>query len=329
MAFIPRPVESLSGGGEGEGEGEEKEELPPSPASFKAGSLFDEERPPSFHSFYRVGLSPYDVTNGFPDKSLSTTRTSARVNRAPQESPHLPQRRGNSPDGPMNTKAMITRTDSPLKLASVDVESRRRQVGSLYLNLFSARSLSPPLTPASEIGNESPSVSLGMPTWPHTAPKLMYGARPVNIHLDRAAPYTPTIYADSGEHSISATFREGHQPRHMYPELVQTASPRVYSFHSATASVYSKWGVSPSHILPPLALTPGFGHPDHFLHLQDPPSTYHARKSSEPNNSVRDLARRSHTSAVTGSSFQRRGSDGRAVDFTQWRRLVLGAAAKP
>ena len=328
MVFMPRPVESLSEGGE------EEKELPPSPASFKAGTLFDEERPPSFHPFYpRMGLSPHNVTNGFPDDSLSAARTSVLVNRAPQESPRIrqslqTQRLGNSPDGPMNTKTVITGTDSPLKLASVDVESRRRQVGSLYLNLFSARSLSPPLTPGSET-NESPSVSLSMPTWPYTAPKLMYGARPVNIHHDHAAPYTPTIYSDSGEHSIPATFREGRQSRHMYPDVVQTASPRVYSFHSATASVHSKWAVSPSHTLPPLALTPGFAHSDHFLHLQDLPTTYRARKASEPNYSVRNLARQSHTSAVTGSSFQRRGSDGQVVDFAQWRRLVLGAAAKP
>jgi hypothetical protein len=326
MAFLPRPVESLSGSGEGEGE------LPYSPASFKAGSFSDGERPPSFHSLYpRMGLSPYDVTNGIPNESLSTARTSVLVNRAPQESPSLwqsfqTQRLGNSADGPMNTKAMITSTDSPVKLASVDVESGRRQTSSLYLNLFSAHSPSPPLTPASEIGNEYPSVSLSMLSWPPAVPKLMDGARSVTVHHGRAAPYTPTIHTDPGEHSVPATFRESHQPHHMYPDVVQTASPRVYSLHSATASIHSKWAVSPPHILPPLALIPGVVHSNRFFHLQDPPSTYRARKTSEPNSSVRDLAR---GSPVTESSFQRRGSDGQVVDHAQWRRLVLGAAAKP
>lgn len=324
MAFLPRPVESLI----------EKGELPFSPASFKAGSLFNGERPPSFYSFSpRTGLSPYGATNGFPDESLSTAHTSVLVNRALQESPRLwqssqTQRLGNSADGPMDTKTMITSTDSPVKLASVDVESGRRRASSLYLNLFSARSSSPPPTPASETGNEYPSVSLSMPGWPPTVPKSMYIARSATLHHDRATLYTPTIYTELGEHSIPATFRENHQPHHMYPDVVQTASPRVYSFHSATASIHSKWAVSPPHVLPPLALTPGVGLSTHFLHLQDPPSTYRAHKPSEPNNSVRDLARRSHTLAVTESSFQRRGSDGQ-VDYAQWRQLVLGAATKP
>jgi hypothetical protein len=91
---------------------------------------------------------------------------------------------------------------------------------------------------------------------------------------------------------------------------VQTASPSVYSFHSATASIHSKWAVSPPPILPPQVLTPGVVHSTLFFQLQDPPSTYRVRKSSEPNSGVRDLTRRSYTSPVTESSFQRRGSDG-------------------
>ncbi|KAF8274971.1 hypothetical protein EI94DRAFT_14528 [Lactarius quietus] len=328
MAFLPRPVESVSGSAEAGS--------PFSPASFKAGSFFDEERPPSLHFFdSRMGSIPLGDTGEFPDESLSPARTRVPVNRAPQKSPHLwqssqTQRLGNSANGPMHTKTTITKADGPVKPASVDVKSERQDTGSLYLNLFSARSPSPlpNHTPASEASNESPSVSRNMPSWPHTAPKLMYGARSVTMDHNRAAPYTPTIHADPGAHSFSATFRESHQPYHMYPDVVQTASPRVYSLHSATASVYSKWTVSPPHNLPPPVLTPRVAHSTHF-HLQDPPSKYRARKTSEPNGGDRNISRRSNISPVTEGSFQRRGSDGQVVDHTQWRRLVLGAADKP
>jgi hypothetical protein len=320
MAFLPRPVESSSGS--------EKAELPFSPASFQAGSFFDEEQPSSFHSFNHLGE--------FPNDALSPAPTGALINNNPQKSPRLwqsfqIQRLGNSTDGPMHTKTMITGTDSPVKLFNVDVKSGRQQDDSLYLNLFSAHSPSPlPIhTPASETGNESPSPMLSMPSWPPTVPESMYGARPVTVHHDHAAPYTSTTYTDPSSHSFSATLKQSHQPRHIRPDVVHTASPSVYSFHSATASVHPKWAASPSPVLPPQVLTPGIAHSTLFFQLQDPPSTYRVRKSSEPNRGVRDLTRRTYTSPVTESSFQRRGSDGQVVDYAQWRRLVLSAAAKP
>ena len=317
MVFIPRPAESFPGS--------EGAELPFSPASFKAGSFFDEEQPPPFHPFDpHMGLTPYDVMSGFLDESLSPARTGALVNRPPQKSPHLlqsspTQRLGNSTDGLMDNKTMVNRTDKPVKPASVDVQSGRRRADSLYLNLFSARSLS---SPGSETGNGSPSVSLSMPSRSSTVPKMMYGARSATMHHDRAAPYTPTIYTDPGAHSFSAALTESHKPHHMYPGVVQTASARAYSFHSATASIYSKWTASPPPSLPPLALTPGVAvaHSNHFLRLQDPPLTYRARKASEPNTSVRNLASRSYTLPATESSFQRRGSDGQGVDHARWRQ---------
>lgn len=323
MVFLPRPVESLP---------ESKEAgLPFSPASFKAGSFFDEERPPSFHPFDpHKGLTPYDVMGGFLDETLSPARTGTLVSRAPQKSPRpwqsFPtQGLGNSTDGPMDIKTMINGTDKPAKPASVDVQSGRRQeADTLYLNIFSARS-------PSETGNQSPPVLLSMPSWPSTVPKSMYGARSATMHHDRASLYTPKIYTDPGAHSFSAALTENHQPRHVYPDVVHTTSPHAYSFHSATASIYSKWATSPPHTHPPPALTPGVAvaHSNNFVRLQDPPSTYRARTTSEPNASVRNLASRSHTLPATESSFQRRGSDGQVVDHAQWRRLVLGAAAKP
>lgn len=314
MAFLPRPVESSSGSKEAE--------LPFSPASFKAGSFSDEEQPPSFHSF--------DHLSEFPDEALSPVRTGALGNSDPQKSHRLwqsfqTQRLGNSTDGPMHTETMITRTDSPVKPFNADVKSGRQQADSLYLNLFSARS--PPLsTPASENDNESPSFMLSMPSWPPTVPELMYGARPVTVHPDHPALYTSTTYTGPGAHSFSATLKQSHQPHHIRPNVVHTASPSVYSFHSATASVHSKWAASPSPVLPPLVLTPGIARSTHFFQLQDPPSTYRVRKTSEP---VRNLTRQAYTSPITGSSFQRRGSDGQVLDYAQWRRLVLSAAAKP
>ncbi|KAI9466255.1 hypothetical protein BJY52DRAFT_1240692 [Lactarius psammicola] len=323
MAFLPRPVESLSGSGE--------EDFPPSPASFKAGSLYD-GRPPSFHSFDpRMGEFSYDDKSEFLDESLSPAHT---LN-------HLVlwqsfQTRNNT-DDPIYAQTIITRTDGPMKPVGVDVKSGRQKADSLYLNPFSAPS-PPPLpvyTPASETSNESPSVSPSMPSRLPTVPELMYGARADSMHYDRAAPYTPTIYTDPSAHSLPATFRGSHQPRHTL------TCPVFHSFHSATASIHSKWAVSPSHVLSPPVFAPGVAyskHPSGSLHLQDPPSTYHAqntrkRNVSVPNITVPDhgeaLAPQSYTSPVTESSLQRRGSDGQVVDHAQWQRLVLGAAAKP
>lgn len=225
MAFLPRPVDSLSGSGDAK--------FLPSPASFKAGSP---GRPPSFHF-----ISPYYGKSEYPDESFFPARTPVMAN--------------------ISAKTTITMTDSPEKPASVDVKSRRRQPDPLPLDLFSAPSPSslPVYTSALEIGNESPSVSLSMPMRIPTIPKVMYGSRAMtsdSMYHDRAAPYTPTSYTDPSAHSSSATLRESHQPGHLYPDLVQPATPSVYSSHSASVSVHSTWGVSPSsHILPPPVLT--------------------------------------------------------------------------
>lgn len=326
IAFLPRPVDSLSGSGEAE--------FPSSPASFKSGSPFSEERPPSFHSFDPdMGQSPYDKSE-FPDEPLSPTRTLVVANRAPRLGKSFEtQRLRNSTGDPMSSKMIITRADSPVKSASVDVKSRRRQPESLHLNLFSASSPpSPPLyTSTSETSNETPSVSLSMPRRLPTVPKVTYGPRAMtssdSMHRDRAGP---------SAHSFPATLREDRQSRYLYPDLVQTATPGVYSFHSATGSVHSEWAAPSSHILPPPALTPGIAHSSQLLRPTDHPSMYHAqnmsfkRNVSEPNTAVPNrgggLGRRSYTLPVM--EFQRRGSEERVVDHAEWRRLVLRAAAK-
>jgi hypothetical protein len=332
-------VDSLSGSGEAE--------FPPSPASFKAGSPFNEGRPPSFYSFDpRMGLSPYDDKSEFPDESLSPAPTFVVANRAPQELPRLGKsfrtlRLRNNADGPISPKTIITRTDSPVKPASVDVKSRRRQPDALYLNLLSPHSPPPlplytPYTPVSETGNKSPSASSSTSRRLPTIPKVTYGPR--SMTSDSMYRAAPTSYTDPTAHSFPGTLRESH---HVYPDLVQTTSPGVNSFHSATASIHSKWAVSPPYILPPPVLTPGVVHSSQLLRPTDPPSMYHAqtttfkrnRNISEPNTAVEnhggDPSHRSYTLPVTEISLQRRGSDGQMVNHAEWRRLVLGAAAKP
>ncbi|KAH9063393.1 hypothetical protein EDB87DRAFT_179088 [Lactarius vividus] len=313
MAFLPRPVEPNG------------EDFPPSPASFKAGSLYD-GRPPSFHSFDpRMG---YDDKSTFPDEPLSPARALALANSAPQEPPRLWQgsQTRNSTDDPIYAQTMIARTDSPMNPPGADV----KKADSFYFNPFSSPS-PPPLpvyTPASETGNEPPSVPLTIPGRLPTVPELMYGARGMtsdSLPHDRAAPYTDPSA------SLPATFRGSHQPHHLYPEPVQTAMPRISSFHSSTASIHSKWAMSPSHALPPPDFTSGASG------LQDLPTLYHAqnttlkRNASVPNatapNHSGSLARRSYILPVSESSLQRRGSDGQVVDHAQWQRLVLGAAA--
>ncbi|KAH9043190.1 hypothetical protein EDB85DRAFT_921377 [Lactarius pseudohatsudake] len=175
MAFLPRPVESNG-----------EEDFPPSPASFTAGSLYD-GRPPSFHSFDpRMG---YDDKSAFPDESLSSARALALANGAPQEPPRLWQgfQTRNSTDDPMYAQTMIARTDSPMKPPGGDGRKP-----TFYFNPFSSPS-PPPLpvyTPASETGNEPPSVPLTIPGRLPTVPELMYGARGMtsdSMPHDRAA----------------------------------------------------------------------------------------------------------------------------------------------
>lgn len=360
MAFLPRPVDSLSGGKEadflpspasfkaGSPSIEEADYLP-SPVPFKAGGPSIEERPPSFRSFDpRMGQSHYDDKSEFPNQSLYPARALVVANRDPEEPVRLgkdfqTQRSRNNADD-ISTKTINTRTDSPVKPASVDVKSRRRQPDPLYLDLF--RTPSPPplpvYTPVAETDNEYPSVSLSMPRGLPT-PNAMYGPRPMTsdpMYHDRAASYSPTSYTNPSAHPFPAALRESHQDHHSYPDVVPTAAPGVHSFRSATASVHSSWAVSPSHFPPPPALTPGVArfkqHPGPSIRSTDPASmpqvqnTTRTRKYSEPNpNHGGGLGHRSYALPVTEMPLRRRGTDGQLVDHAEWRRLVLDAAAKP
>ncbi len=335
MAFLPRPVESMSGSGE--------PELPPSPASFKAGSLFSQERPPSFYSFdSHMGLVDYGEKSEFRDESLSRARTLVLASGVSQEPPRLwqsfqTQSLRNGTDDPIYDKTIIAGTDGPPEPANIDVKSRRQNVDSLYLNPYSPYFPPPSSTYSpTKIADESRSVSQSIPPQLPTLPEPMYGFRtatPDSMLHDRTVPYTPTTYVDPSASNFPATFRDSHQPGHVYPGDMQMNRPnKVNSYHSSVGSIHSKWAATSPHVVPPPVLTLGVA-PSSTSFIQGLPPTYHAqnatvkRNVSLPNmtdpNHDRRQARQSYTSLVmepVTESF---------VDHGRWRRLVLSAATTP
>jgi hypothetical protein len=300
MAFIPRPVETLPG--------EKEDGMLPSPASFRAGSPTDEERPMSFYSIdSRTGLISYNDQGVLPDGPLYPDRDTTLVNGAP---------RGTITVGPPLL------WDTPRDRAGV--VSQPQGVDSFHRNPF--RDPTPP--PASihlqvartGVGGENSSIFDDGPNLSSAFPGLIYGAPSTAIQRDRATEHTQ-------------------------PDQARTTTPRAHSHHSMAASVHSKWAPPTPHTLPPQVLTPRiapFRAPSVSQGLKGPSPTYSGtrgskpslmRTVSQPTGTVQrfggDAVRRSYTLLGKEGPSPRKGSDGQALDRTQWQRLVLNAATKP
>ena len=252
-------------------------------------------------SFYsidsRTGLISYNDQGVLPDGPLYPGRDTTLVNGAPQ---------GTITVGP----PLLWNTPRD----HAGVVSQPQGVDSFHRNPF--RDPTPPPTSIhlqvarTGVGGENSSMSNDGPNLSSTFPGLIHGAPSTATQRDPATEYTPT-----------------------------------HSHHSMAASVHSKWAAPTPHALPPQVLTPRiapFRAPSVSQGLKGPSPTYSGtrgskpslmRTVSQPTGTVQrfggDAVHRSYTLLGKEGPSPRKGSDGQALDRTQWQRLVLNAATKP
>jgi hypothetical protein len=349
MAFIPRPVESL--------QGTEEVNAPLTPASFIA-SPADELRDSSFYSIdSRAGFITYN--NG--GKSLDCAPSpvnSARGETITMGPPRL--RHGfESPNLRHNNNAYggtMSMRNAPTEHTRVIPGPRR--VDPFHHNPLGNRSPSPTSvysrasTIRPGVGGKNSSIaekrvnqSSAFPGLKRDAlsPITLHGSPPpVTTPRDLATEYTPTLYSVANDYLVPASPGDHSQREQTYPDRARRATPSMYTFHSSAASVHPMW-VEPTPHIPPLpVLTPDielFRGSSPYLGLKDPSSGNSAPFATSGSNApltpvLSKLHRhygtlRAHPSLapIKESSFSRRGND--VLDQTQWRQLVLNAAAKP
>jgi len=320
MAFVPRPVETLPGGKE--------DGMLPSPASFRAGSPTDEERQMSFYSIdSHTGLISYNDQGVLPDGPLYPDRDTTLVNGAPQETMTV---------GPPRL------WDTPRDRAGV--VSQAQGVDSFHRNPF--RDPTPPPTSIhlqvarTGVGGEYSSISEDGLNLSSAFHGLSHGAPSTAIQRDRATEYTPALSSVLHHYSLPKPVGGNSQPQQTQPDQARTTTPTAHSHHSMAASVHSKWAPPTPHALPP-GIAP-FRAPSVSQGLKGPSPTYNGtrgskpslmRTISQPTGTVQrfggDAVHRSYTLLGKESPSPRKGSDGQALDQTQWQRLVLNAATKP
>ncbi len=237
MAFIPRPVETLPGGKE--------DEMLSSPASFRAGSPTDEERPMSFYSIdSRTGLISYNDQGVLPDGPLYPGRDTTLVNGAPQ---------GTITVGPPRL------WDTPRDRAGV--VSQPQGVDSFHRNPF--RDPTPPPTSIhlqvarTGVGGENSSISDDGPNLSSAFPGLIHRAPSTAIQRDRATEYTPALSSVLNYYPLPKPVGVNSQPEQTQPDQARTTTPRAHPHHSMAASVHSRWAPPTPHALPPQVLNPG------------------------------------------------------------------------
>jgi hypothetical protein len=346
MAFIPRPVESL--------QGTEEVNPPLTPASFIA-SPANELRNPSFYSIdSRTGFVAYD--NG--GKSPGSTPSS--VNSADDETitmgpPHLslgferPNLRpnNNTYGGTMSMRNAPTEHTSAF--------SGPRRVDPSHHNLLGNPSPPPTSTYSRArpgVGGKNSTIAKNRLNQSPAFPGLKRDALspispdgsppPVTTPYNLATEYTPTPYSPLSHYLVPASPGDYSQREQTYLDRARMSTPSVYSFHSSAASVHPVW-VEPTPHIPPLPDIAHFRGSIAYSGLMELSSGDGASfatsgsnapltpKLSEPHRPMQHYgapwAHQSHHPPVKESSFNRRGSD--LLDQTQWRQLILNAAAKP
>ena len=347
MALVPQPVESL--------QVTEEVDVPPSPASFKAGNPTDEAI--SFYSIdSRTGFVSYNNGGNSPDCTPSPVN-SARgdtVTMGPPrlwhgfESPNLGlgidtyggitgMSTRNAPTEHTSTVPGLQRVDSfhhnPLGNTSpppVSINSRAPMIGP------GVGGKNPPI--AGKRLNQSPA----FPGLKHDAlsPSSLHGSPPpVTIPRDLTTEYTPTLYSVLGHYSVPASPEDHSQRKKTYPDRTRTETPSIYTINSSAASVYSTWVEPKPHIPPPPVLNPDIAGSSSYLGPKDsspgnnaPSATSRSNapltpKLSEPRGTMQYYGALSAHQPYRPPVKER--SNGQVLDQPQWRRLVLNAAAKP
>jgi hypothetical protein len=342
MAFIPRPVESLQGA--------EEFDPPLTPASFKAGSPTDEL---SFYSVNaRTGLVTYNDGGKSPELTPSPVNSThgETITMGPPplwhgfESSNL--RHNNNTYG-----GTVSMRNAPTERTGV-ISGPRRVDPSHPLGNPSPPPTSIYSRARPSVGGKNSSTAENRLNQSSALPGLKRDAlSPISPHGSSprvAIPHTPTLYSALSHYLLPASPRDHSQREQTYPDRARMSTPSIYSFHSSAASVYPTW-VEPTPPPPPLPdLNPDiarFQDSSSYSGRKGPSSgnnasfatsgsnTPLAPKLSEPHRTVQHYgALRAHQPRhppVKETSFSRTGSNKQVLDQTQWRRLVLDAAAKP
>jgi hypothetical protein len=361
MAFIPRPVESS--------QETEEVDRSPSPASFKAGSPTDEPRTTSFYSIdSRTGLVTYNNGGESPDPTPSPVNSAhgeTDTMGPPRlwhsfESPNL-RHSNNTYGGTMSMKNAPTEHSSVIS-GTRRVNSFRHSPLANHLpppaSIYSQASMN-----RLGVGGKNLSIAENSLTQSSAFPGLKRDAlSPISLHgspppmdipRDLVTEYPSTLFSPlsqySGtQYSAPASPADHSQREQTYPYRAQTATPNIHTSRHSAASVHPMW-VEPTPPIPPLPVLtpdvarsqwsrshlgskiPSSGNNVSFTTsgLNAPPTP----KLSEPHRTmqhhVASWAHQSYHPPVRGSTFSRRDNDGQVLDQTQWRRLVLTAAAKP
>lgn len=343
MAFIPRPVESL----------QETEEfnVPSTPASFKAGSLMDGL---TFYSINtRTGLVTYN------DAGKSPVSTSSPVNSAYGETITMgPPRHWRGFESP-NLGYNNNTYGGTVSMRNAPTEHTVTISGSPRVDSFRLGKPSPPPTsiyprarPSAGGKNTSiaenrlnQSSALPRPKRDALSPISPHGLPPrVATPLGLATEHSPTLYSVLSHYLVPPSPGDHSQREQTYPDPARMSTPSIYSVYSTAASVYPAW-VEPTPHVPPLPDIARFQDSSSYSGRNGPSSGNNASfatigsntpltpKLSEPYRAVQHYgalcAHQSHHPPVKESSFSRTGSNKQLLDQTQWRQLVLNAAAKP
>jgi len=344
MALIPRPVESL--------QGTEEVDPPFSPTSFGAGSLSPTDAMRNSF-FYAIDSRTGFVTYSSGGKSSECTPSPVNIAqgetitmgpprlRRGLESPNL--RHSNNTHG-----GTISMRKAPTEHTSVI--SRPRRVDTFHHNPLGNHSPPPasiysrPSMIRPGVGAKNAFIAKNRLNQSSAFPGLKRDAlSPISLHSspppviaprDLASEYTPTISSVLSHNSVPASPEDHSQRERMYPDRAQTATPSIYSFYSSAASVHPMWEELTPHIPPPPVLTPDtarFRGPNNASFATSGSNAPLRPKLSEPHRATQHYgalwARQPYHPPAKENS--RRDSNGQVLDQSQWRRLVLNAAAKP
>ena len=343
MACIPQPVEPLQGTGEAI--------VPPTPASFKAGSPTNEQRFSSFYSVdSRTGIVSFcGKSPDYTPSPVNSAHGEAVTMGLPRllhgsESPNL--RHGNNPySGTMSMR------NAPTEHTSVVSGQRRIDYNPLGNPPPPPASINSPASKIrSGVGGKNSSIAqnrlnqspafLGLKRDP-LSPISLHGSSPLATPREGATEYSPALYSVLNHYSTPASPGDHRQREQTFPDRARTVTPNNSTSHSPVASIHPMSMGPTQHKSPPPVPTPDIarsrGSPYLPLGVKgafDPLVPNDALSPdegpSEPRRTMQHYGSlRSYNPPAKESSLSRKGSDGQVLDQTQWRRLVLNAAAKP
>ncbi|KAH9966714.1 hypothetical protein BC827DRAFT_1177916 [Russula dissimulans] len=329
MAFVPRPVEPLSSSGD--------DEVPPSPASFKAGSPSEERQVASFYSVdSRTGLVSYSDQDDLPEEPLSPNSDTVLLNAPRQETITVgPPRLWQSFQIPNPMQSNNTSTfDGATSMRNALGEHTSIVSGPKRTESYLHSPFRDPSPPPASIHSQASMIRTSVGGAKSPPPAVTQSGRPTE--------YTPILYSFLHHYSLPAAVKGDSQLEEASPDRARKVTSGVFSHHG---SVHSKWEAPTQHTLPPPVITPDDARlrgPSTFLGLRNPSLMHNARvgpwgsngtlkrQLSDPSgNSQRFGAPTTYQPRDAGSAFPPKGSDGQPLDRKQWERLVYNAAAKP